>query len=126
MAKVSGKLRGISALILLVAIGSCFAALPEKKPLTPEEQAAKDSAEKLTMALIRCENKTRDSLADRDGFDPEPLGQWVMLDASEDRHVVSFKARAKNAFGALIWARFECTATYDGEHWTAEVRQMPI
>lgn len=78
----------------------------------------------MLMAMIRCENQTKDLLADPSGFDPEPQGKWIALAASEDRYVVRFKARAKNVFGALIWSEFECTATYDGEYWTAEVRVL--
>jgi hypothetical protein len=124
MATALQVVRGVTILIILAAIGSCYASLPEQKPLTPEEQAAKDAAEKMLSALIRCENKTKESLADPEGFDPEPHSQWLMQEASEDRYVLSFKARAKNSFGALVWGEFECTATFDGERWIAEVQVL--
>lgn len=110
--------------MFLTVIVSCYAMLPASKPLTPRQQAAKDAAEKFQSALIRCENQTKESLADPEGFDPDPQGQWVMLEASENRYVVRFRARAKNALGGMIWGNFECTATYDGSYWSAEIRVL--
>lgn len=120
------------ASLVIAAIGGALIALaPDPPPPTPEEKAAAEAKaaaraanDKFQMALIRCENQTEAQLADPEGFDPEAFGKWLALEAAEDRYVFSFNARAKNAFGALIWAKFECTAVFDGKYWTAEVRQL--
>lgn len=96
-------------------------------PKTPEDLAAEKvraDLEKMRSAMIRCENQTESQLADPDGFDAESFGSWLAQDASEDRYVFSFNARARNAFGALIWAKFECTVVFDGKYWTASVKQL--
>lgn len=116
----------------IAAIGAALIALaPEPPPPTPEEKAAaeakaaaKASADKFRSALIRCENQTEAQLADPEGFDPVPYGDWLAMETSEDRHVFAFKARARNAFGTLIWAEFQCTVTYDGKYWDAEIQQL--
>lgn len=106
--------------IAALAVYGCVVSMPDPKPKTPEEIAA----ERVRAAMFRCEGQTESQLADADGFDPEPYGQWLVQEASEDRFVWTFKARARNAFGGLVWASFECTATNSDAGWTAAIRQL--
>jgi hypothetical protein len=120
-----------TAMLALAAIGGALILLaPDPPPPTPEEKAAAEAAatakaasDKFQSALIRCENQTESQLADPEGFDPVPYGEWMAIETAEDRHVFAFKARARNAFGALVWAEFQCTVTHDGEYWTAQIEQ---
>lgn len=110
----------LKGLVFCGAIGGCFALLPEPKPKTPAQEAA----DKLLSAMIRCENQTESQLADPEGFEPESYGAWRVEAAGEDDQTFRFKARARNAFGGMIWAEFECRARYDGKYWSAEISQL--
>lgn len=112
--------RTIGFLIFCALIGGCLAMLPASRPKT----AAEAAAEKTLMAMIRCENQTEEQLADPEEFDPEGYGLWRIEPASENDLTFRFKARARNAFGASVWAEFECHATFDGEFWSAKVKQL--
>jgi hypothetical protein len=120
MARRSARAQIIGALALCAGVGGCLALLPDPPPKT----AVQVEAERLQMAMIRCENQLRDQLADPDGLEPEPHGAWRVEAASQDDLTFRFKARARNAVGALVWADFECRAQRDGSAWSAEVRQV--
>lgn len=114
------KNAGIGCLVLLALIGGFalwVASLPERE-VTPAE-AARD---RLYRAMVRCENETKDRVADPGGFEAESYGAWrVEPGDSPDKMTFMFTARAKNAYGALVWGDFTCRATYDGKYWTAEI-----
>jgi hypothetical protein len=116
MARRSARAQIIGALALCAGVGGCLVLLPEVP--------AKTEAERLQMAMIRCENQLRDQLADPDGLDPEPHGAWRVEAASQDDLTFRFKARARNGAGVLVWADFECRAQHDGSAWSAEVGQI--
>lgn len=116
-----GRRRGgwVVPSVLMLAIGSCIVTMPTKEK-TPAER----EADKFLKAMIRCENETKSRLADREGFEAAPYGDWrVVPDEVGGGLTFGFKARARNAYGALIWAEFTCHATYNGERWTAEISQ---
>lgn len=104
----------VGAVILLVLVGSCVVLFRPVKQ-TPAEVAAY----KLEMAMIRCANETKGRIADSDGFEAAPYGEWRGLpDETGEGWTFSFRVKAKNAFGALVWADMMCHATYDGTYWT--------
>lgn len=124
MAARSTRSKTIGFVIFCAFIAGCLAMLPAPKPKTAAEAEAEAAAEKTLMAMIRCENQTEAQLADPEGFEPEGYGSWRIEPASENDLIFQFKARARNAFGALIWAEFECHATFDGEFWSAKAKQL--
>lgn len=98
--------------------------LPKVDDRSQEERAAAEAVDWIRSAAIRCENQIRASLADPDGFDPEPWAGWRVTAEGETVLVFRLAARVRNAFGALVWGAFECRATHDGSAWTAEVRLL--
>lgn len=119
MVKARSRAGCLVPLILLLAIGGYLVYGPVR-----EKSPAEAAADRLQGAMIRCENETKSRLADPSGFDAEPYGQWLQEPGgSETALAFQFKARARNGFGALVWAEFACRATYDGTHWSAEVAQ---
>ena len=121
-------LRAVSTLFLLTIVAISVRAMLSGGPQqdAPEEaQPRAGGPGDLMAALIRCENATRDALADPSGFDPEPHADWrVMPDGDEPGLRLRFAARARNGFGALVWAEFECRATHEGTGWRAEIAQV--
>lgn len=123
MAKEKRRGGWIAPTILMLGIGSCVVMLPTTEK-TPAEEAAQKEADKLRSAMYRCENETKSRIADPEGFETASYGDWrAMPDDVGDGIRFWFPARARNAFGALIWADFKCHATYDGKYWTAEISQ---
>jgi hypothetical protein len=116
--KKARSLTSTIGLLLLfpVLVFSCLAIL-QPEPKTPEEQAAADAAFKETGAYARCESETKARIADRSGMTFPPYREWVRAGA-EDRAVLTYTVRAKNAYGALIWANMVCSVEWDGEFWT--------
>jgi hypothetical protein len=109
----------IGCLMILALMGSCVVLWPEPRERTEAEKAA----DKLLMARIRCENATKDSLADPDGFEAQPYGEWLAQPENDGNKItLTFRARARNGFGALVWADFTCVATYDmaAERWRVD------
>lgn len=117
MAKRSVKATLVYGLVFGVPLGIGVGMLGDPVDKTPEQLAA----DKLMMAMIRCENQAEIQIADPEGFDPETYGQWLAEDFGENHYTFRFKARAKNVYGALVWGNFRCEATYEGGHWTAEI-----
>jgi hypothetical protein len=117
----STKTGNVAGLILLGLVGGCallLIAVP-----SPEPTSAEAAIRKMEMAMIRCQNELRSRLADADGFDVEPYGQWLAdMSHGEDALSFQFQAKVRNQFGALIWSTVECDASYDGKYWSAEVR----
>lgn len=107
----------VGLVMFLAIVGSCVALWPEPRERTEAEKAA----DKLLNAMIRCENETEARLADADGFDAQPFGEWLALPGGGDnRMTFSYRAKAKNGFGALVWAEFTCQVTHDGEYWSVD------
>jgi|GEM_PF-6242189 len=123
MAEKKGSVLGV-----VVSLGLAAAVLYGcKAMLTPRERtAAEKSADKFEMALIRCQNATKDSVADPDGMRFAPFGEWLAArDEVGDGWTFTYGVVAKNAFGALVPATVQCHATYDGQYWTAtDLKQM--
>lgn len=118
MAK-NNKFTAVVLAVLLLGIGSCVALLPTK-----EKTPAEKEADKFLSSQIRCENETKSRIADPEGFETAAYSDWrVMPDEQGEGYTFKFQAKAKNAFGALIWATFSCHATYDGKYWTADITQ---
>lgn len=114
-----GKLRPVTQIILGLILGAalvgCWSVIGAPREKTPEEVAA----DKLLGSLIRCENKLKSSLADRDGFRVDPYGEWLVdPESGEDRKIYTFGMVGKNGFGALVHGRARCVVEYDGEFWT--------
>lgn len=108
-------------LLLLGLIGGCYAVLPDADPQTV---VGRSEADRIQMAMIRCANHTRSQLADPSGFDPEAHSSWRVEVTGSDAVTFRFRARARNGFGALVWAEFECRARHDGTRWIAQVSQI--
>jgi hypothetical protein len=118
---MAGKKAGFAAnVFVLVVFGAglwgCMA-LMKPTERTPAEQ----EAYKFEMAMIRCENATKDRIANAEGIRFSPYSEWRALpDEQGDGLTLSYEVVAKNAFGALVPARMRCHATYDGARWTAD------
>lgn len=121
-------LRAVSALFLLAVGAMWVGALlsgPAQEVAPGAASPRTGGPDDLTAALIRCENATRDALADPSGFDPQPHADWQLIPDGEDPGLhLRFDARARNGFGALVWARFDCRVRHDGTRWRAEIRQV--
>lgn len=107
----------IGWLFLLGGVATCATLAPPSPPRTEAETGA----ERLLMAMIRCSNQTKSQLADPTGFDPEPFGDWRVIPKEDGGFDFTFRARARNGFGALIWGEFACSATHDGTAWKAVI-----
>ena len=118
MAKTS-KAGAIFQVLLLLGIGSCVVMMP-KHEMTPAEK----EADKFLSSQIRCELETKSRIADPEGFATAAYSDWrVVPDEQGEGYTFKFQAKAKNAFGALVWGAFSCHATYDGEYWAADITQ---
>lgn len=87
-----------TAVLAFAAIGGALILLaPDPPPATPEEKAAaeakaaaKAASDKFQSAMHRCKSQTEAQLADPEGFDPVPYGEWRAIETAEDRHVFTF------------------------------------
>lgn len=122
MAEKKGSVLGGVVALGLAAAGlySCNAMLTPKVMT-----AAEKAADKRLSAFIRCENATKGRVADPSGMRFAPYGEWMVVwGDNADSVRFDFEVVARNAYGGLVPAQMECTATYDGEHWTAtDVKQ---
>lgn len=90
-----------------------------------EEKAEQVRADRLRGAYIRCESATEGRVADPDGIRFAGYSDWT-AEWGEGQNSVTFTFEmvARNAFGGLVPVMMECSATYDGQRWTAgEIRQ---
>lgn len=122
--KKGSPLLGLLALLMLGAVVySCAAGLggPE---LTPEQQAAKDAAQKFQDALYRCRRETKERVPDPDGFETAPFDEWVVIpsEGTEGPESWTFEYRFKlrNGFGALVWSRARCTVEFIDGFWSVK------
>lgn len=104
------------ALILVIVI----AIFAPSSPKTPDELAAEakskeeEKVRNMNSALeFECTYAIKQSLNDPDSVD---FGAVVVIPIKDDKYSIIQDLRAKNAFGAMMKASFECIATYDGKN----------
>lgn len=101
------------AVLAAVLYGCFFTGEPRIKT------AAEIQTEKVLRAYIRCENETKNRIADRDGIRFASQSEWVSKWSVDTNKVTfNFQMVARNAYGALVPAQMQCSAAYDGEYWT--------
>lgn len=116
----------VLAVTVLSVVAARLSVEPEP-PVDPGRAEAAARAEAFAVsvrdAMIRCDNHTRFVLADRDGYEAAPYGDWRAVEFGDDSFTFSYAARARNGLGALVWADFLCEARREGDRWVAEVRR---
>lgn len=122
MGKGGKAVLAAAAWLVIIAAGyTACAPLFKSTPKTAQQLAA----EKQRESLWRCEYETKARMADADGFEVEPHGQWLVDPADgPDAYTYQFRAKGRNAFGALVWADMTCRVAYQGGAWVVQDLQQ--
>lgn len=112
--------KGLFFVAVAVVVGITLAnGLPgsgASEPTAPRKPGEGDVA---GMAKGTCRVAVPRVMNDPDSIDFDPMDSWTVDLGEDHRHLVRLGLRAKNAFNATIYARFDCLVEDRGEEWEA-------
>lgn len=107
---------GVIVLIIAIAIFSPSAPkTAEELAVEAQQKVEADLRNKNSALEFECTYAIKQSLNDPDSVD---FGAVVVIPMKDDKYSIIQDLRAKNAFGAMMKASFECIVSYDGKNAT--------